>query len=172
MAIRGVKPRPTYLKLLEGNPGKRALPANEPKPEPLKVVPDPPSHLSPEAREEWARLAPVMVAQRLLTAIDVGAFASYCQAYGRWVQAERAITKMRARDELTDALMIRTTGGNAIQNPLVGVANRAHELMLKTAIEFGMTPSARTRVEGGSGAIGTPAMTSPANAFARNGRRP
>ena len=32
MATRGRKPTPTAIKLLEGNPGKRPLNANEPKP--------------------------------------------------------------------------------------------------------------------------------------------
>lgn len=32
-AMRGRKPKPTYLKLLNGNPGKRALNEQEPKPE-------------------------------------------------------------------------------------------------------------------------------------------
>lgn len=171
MAIRGVKPKPTHLKLLEGNPGKRPLPANEPKPEPLRDAPEPPAHLSREAREEWARLAPELVAQQLLTALDRGALAAYCQAYGRWVQAEGALTAMRDRDLLTHGLMIKTVGGNAIQNPLVGTANRAMELLMKASTEFGMTPSARTRVEGGSGAVGSAGIRQPANAFARNGNR-
>lgn len=35
MAIRGKKPKPTNLKILEGNPGKRPLNLNEPKPIPI-----------------------------------------------------------------------------------------------------------------------------------------
>ncbi|MEQ8198694.1 MAG: phage terminase small subunit P27 family, partial [Clostridiaceae bacterium] len=33
MAQRGRKPKPTAIKVLEGNPGKRPLNKNEPKPE-------------------------------------------------------------------------------------------------------------------------------------------
>ena len=32
MAQRGRKPKPTAVKVLEGNPGKRSLNTNEPKP--------------------------------------------------------------------------------------------------------------------------------------------
>jgi P27 family predicted phage terminase small subunit len=67
-------------------------------------------------------------------------------AYGRWVQAERAIAKMAEKDQLTGGLMIKTSNGNAVQNPLVGTANKAAADMMRYAAEFGMTPSARSRI--------------------------
>jgi phage terminase small subunit len=45
--------------------------------------------------------------------------------------------------------MIRTLAGNVIQNPLVGTANRAMADMVKYAVEFGLTPSARARIAAG-----------------------
>lgn len=83
----------------------------------------------------------------LLSEVDRAALAAYAQAYGRWVQAERAIAKMAEKDQLTGGLMIKTSNGNAIQNPLVGTANKAASDMMRYAAEFGMTPSARTRIE-------------------------
>ncbi len=47
------KPTPTRLKLLGGNPGKRPLNLDEPQPEP--TLPEPPAHLSDEAKAEWGR---------------------------------------------------------------------------------------------------------------------
>ena len=58
-----------------------------------------------------------------------------------------AIAKMAEKDQLTGGLMIKTSNGNAIQNPLVGTANKAASDMMRYAAEFGMTPSARTRIE-------------------------
>ena len=87
-----------------------------------------------------------MYAAGLMTELDRAALAAYCAAYGRWAQAERAINRMAAKDELNAALMIKTVSGNAIQNPLVGIANTAKRAVVKYAAEFGMTPSARTRV--------------------------
>ena len=69
---------------------------------------------------------------------DDAALAAYCQAFERFVEAERKIRQ--------SGLLIKTTGGNVIQNPLVGVANRAMEIMHKFLTEFGLTPSSRTRV--------------------------
>ena len=50
---QGRKPQPTALKVLKGNPGRRPLNEDEPKPEVL--LPRPPAHLSPVARREWRR---------------------------------------------------------------------------------------------------------------------
>jgi P27 family predicted phage terminase small subunit len=127
-----------------GNPGKRALLKAEAKAEPS--LPSPPSHLSAEAKIEWARVASQLYLVGLLSEVDRATLAAYCQAYGRWVKAEQAITKMAERDELTGALMIKTSNGNAIQNPLVGTANKAASDMVRYAVEFGMTPSARSRI--------------------------
>ena len=140
----GRRPTPTALKLVKGNPGKRALPKNE------AVValsePTPPAFLCDEAKVEWGRVCSALYAAGLMTDLDRAALAAYAAAYGRWAQAERAINRMAAKDELNAALMVKTVSGNAIQNPLVGIANKAKSDMVRYATEFGMTPSARSRV--------------------------
>jgi len=74
----------------------------------------------------------------LLTNIDRVALAAYCQAYARWVEAEKGIKK--------SGLIVKTKDGNIIQSPLVGIANTAMKLVHKFLIEFGMTPSSRSRI--------------------------
>ena len=159
--MRGRKPAPTHLKLVRGNPGKRRLNKAEPAPE--RVMPSPPVELCADARLEWDRVAGELHRIGVLSGIDRAALAAYCQAYGRWVVAERAIAKMAERDQLTEGLMIRTTNGNAVQNPLVGTANKAMADLVRYAAEFGMTPSARSRVSGQSGETDEP------NGFAQFG---
>lgn len=141
MGIRGAKPTPTNIKLLTGNPGKRALNKAEPRPKP--VIPTPPPHMCGDAKTEWKRVCGELSALGLLSNLDRAALAAYSQAYGRWVKAERALAKMQND---ADGLIIQTRSGNMIQNPLVGVANKAMADMMKYALEFGMTPSARTRI--------------------------
>lgn len=141
---RGRKPKPTHLRLVTGNPGKRPLPKAEAAVVP--ALPSPPPHLSDEAKVEWGRVSEDLFKTGLLSGIDRAALAAYCQAYGRWVQAEKSIAIMAARDQLTGGLMIKTSNGNAIQNPLVGIANKAAADMVRYAAEFGMTPSARSRI--------------------------
>ncbi len=140
----GRKPKPTHLKLVTGNPGKRPMPRAEAKVVP--ALPSPPPHLADEAKVEWGRISDDLFKVGLLSHIDRAALAAYCQAYGRWVQAERALAEMAKRDQLTGGLMIKTTNGNAIMNPLVGIANKAAADMVRYAVEFGMTPSARSRI--------------------------
>lgn len=141
----GRKQTPTALKLVRGNPGKRALNKREPKPE--LAQPSPPPFLNDDAKVEWGRVIGPLFNVGLMTELDRAALAAYCQSYGRWAEAERALARMAAKDELNKALMVKTSNGNAIQNPLVGTANKAKDDMVRHAIEFGMTPAARAKVE-------------------------
>ena len=142
--MKGRKPKPTHLKLVTGNPGRRRVKIG---PEPTAVAPLPPPELADDALTEWHRVAAELEPLGLLTRVDRAALAAYCQAYGRWAVAERALAKMAAADPVTGGLLIKTTNGNVIQNPLVGISNKAAAAMVRYAAEFGMTPSARSQIE-------------------------
>ena len=142
--ITGRKPKPSQLKLVTSNPGKRQVNRKEAKAK--AAIPAPPAHLNADAVEEWNRVATELYNLGILSEIDRAALAAYAMVYGRWVQAERAIAKMAEKDQLTGGLMIKTSNGNAIQNPLVGTANKAAADMMRYAAEFGMTPSARSGI--------------------------
>ena len=128
MATRGRKPTPTAIKELEGNPGKRPLNKNEPKP--TKKAPPCPKWLEPEAKKEWRRLAKKMEQLGVLTEVDMAAFAGYCQAYARWKEAEEFITP----------------SGYWQQVPQVSIAQTYLKMMQKSAEQFGLTPAARSRI--------------------------
>ncbi len=87
--MAGRKPKPTAVKKLEGNPGKRKL--NTKEPVPAKGMPDCPEWLLPEAKKEWERLADLMNQMGILTEVDMAAFAAYCQSYARWKEAQEHI---------------------------------------------------------------------------------
>lgn len=145
MAPRGPKPKPTHLKLVTGNPGRRAL--NKAEPKVRDAIPPAPADLLADARLEWDRVAKDLYWAGILKDVDRAAFTCYCQAYGRWVQAQRALAKMAATDPVTEGLLVKTPNGAVIQNPLVGIRNKAEADMLRSAAEMGMTPSARSRVQ-------------------------
>jgi phage terminase small subunit len=101
--MRGRKPRPTHLKLVTGNPGKRRLNSAEPRPS-VAGRTSPPAELGRDAKTEWRGVARRLQALELLTPVDRASLAAYCQAYGRWRQAERGLAEMAKNDPLTGAL--------------------------------------------------------------------
>ena len=134
--MRGRRPKPTRLKVLSGNPGKRALNMNEPKPD--AEIPECPVELGPVARKEWDRLVVQLGALRLLTQLDRAALAAYCGAYGMWAEATEAIQKY--------GTMVKSPTGYPVQSPYVSIANRQAEIMMRIASEFGFTPASRSRI--------------------------
>ena len=132
----GRKPKPTSLKILQGTDRKDRSNPQEPRPTP--DLPAPPDHLSRDALIEWGRVSSELFQLGLLTKVDRAALAAYCETYSRWAQSERLVQEQ--------GFTIETTNGNVIQNPMVGTANKAMELMHKYMVEFGMTPSSRTRI--------------------------
>jgi P27 family predicted phage terminase small subunit len=147
--MRGRKPKPTHLKLLQGNPGCRPI-KEEPQPARSTNVPEAPDILTAEAREEWDRIVEEVYNLGLLTVVDTQSLAAYCQAYGRWVVAERALAKLAKLDPQTGGLMIKSKKNNApIPNPLIYIASAAARDMVKYASEFGFTPASRTRIAAG-----------------------
>jgi P27 family predicted phage terminase small subunit len=117
-------------------PGKRPLNPNEPKPQ-LRL-PQAPAHLSDPAKKEWRRLGRQLLRMGLVTEIDRPAFALYCQAWGRWVEAEDALRRY--------GVMVKSQSGFPMQSPYLAICNKAMEQMRSLLPEFGLTPASRTRV--------------------------
>ena len=141
MAQRGRKPKPTAIKVLEGNPGKRALNTAEPKPK--SKAPKCPNWLEAEAKKEWRRMAKQLEQLGLLTEIDMAAFAGYCQAYARWKEAEEFISQ--------HGTIVKTPSGYWQQVPQVSIAQTYLKIMNKFCEQFGLSPSARSRIVTGQG---------------------
>jgi P27 family predicted phage terminase small subunit len=121
----------------------------EPQPEQIPVG-DPPEHLQGHARLEWERAGKVLRNQGMFTKADLKVFESYCVAYGHWRDAEEALARARAADLVNYGLVIETSSGRTVENPLVGTARRYSLDMLRYASEFGFTPASRTCVVKGS----------------------
>ena len=136
--MAGRPPKPTHLKVLQGNPGKRVLNKAEPKPQPK--APPCPRHLSKEARKEWRRISKELLQLGLLTAVDRAALAAYCQAWAHWVQAEEAMGAEGFKAVAT------TDKGYEHASPWIGIANNALKQMKAFLTEFGLTPASRSRV--------------------------
>jgi P27 family predicted phage terminase small subunit len=136
MGRRGPSPTPTSLKILFGNPGKRPL--KTPRTEGPSGRVDCPQWLTASAKAEWRRLAPELKRRGLLTPLDRAAFATYCQAYGRWRDCLASIETL--------GTVYVTASGRVHERPEVKMAHQYSQSMRAFAVEFGLTPGSRTRM--------------------------
>lgn len=132
----GRKPVPTVLNLVRGNPGKRPPKRGEPKPAVGAAMP---KWLTPTAAKHWPLVAKQLKECGILTKIDAPALALYCDALARWKEATDRI-------EATGGPVTISPNGFLIQSPYVSIANKAWDQMLRILVEFGMSPSSRTKV--------------------------
>ena len=143
----GRRPKPSDQRRLEGKPGHRPLNANEPTA--VAGLPRCPSHIKGEARREWNRIGKRLVAERRMAHVFKAAFAAYCVAWGRWVEAERQL------EEFGTVIMTNQTvdkegkpvgGGNLVQSPYLAIANKAQQQMMKAISELGISPTSQAKV--------------------------
>ena len=73
---------------------------------------------------------PILLSLGLISEIDRGPIAAYCQAWSRWMDAEENVQRFGS--------VIKTPKGYPVQSPYVGIANRAMDQMRKFGIEFGI----------------------------------
>jgi P27 family predicted phage terminase small subunit len=121
---------------LEGNPGKRRIPA-EVQLDP--ALPEPPRELTPLALDEWNRLAPELFRAGILTDADRGALAAYCQSWGDWVNARQQLIR--------DGIIVETPNGFKQPSPWLSIANKAMANFMRYSSEFGLTPASRVRLQ-------------------------
>ena len=155
--MRGRKPKSTAAKLLDGNPGHRAINTLEPHPEPLDPAIEelPPEELAenPIARKEWIRLAPMLRRCRQITEADRSALIALCVEWARYIEATAHVRHT--------GLIIKAPSGYPIPNPYLPIATKALAGCNKLWPELGLTPSSRSRVvmSEGSGGIAGDAFT-------------
>ena len=128
--------KPTKLHILHGNPGKRPLPKGEPQP--ALGIPSRPEWLSPEAKREWRRVVPEPHRLGLLAKIDRALLASYCDCWGRYVEA--------VKDLRENGTTFTTDKGYQGPRPSVGIAQKALQQMMQLSARFGFTPADRAKL--------------------------
>lgn len=138
-------PKPTALKLVEGNKGKRALNKQEPDPTYLSDL-TPPGWLAPAAAEVWNEVAPKLRAAKVLTEIDVQLLAMGCVAIAQHRQAAR-----RTGEDLVKSKIVEGKDGEPSYvgehvNPWLIVQSMSFKQAMAVFQQFGMSPAARTRI--------------------------
>ena len=109
-----------------------------------RAGPEAPAWLLPAAREEWARVMPELERLERLSPVDLQLLAAYCQAFGRWREAE-------ARVEADGAVLVirddKGTVRSAVPSPWAGLALKHAAAMRQFAVELGLSPASRGRAK-------------------------
>lgn len=137
--MRGRKPKPTALKMLEGNAGKRQLPEDEPKPQVVDILPPAPRSLGRGGRAEWRKQVATLTSTRVLTVSDLLALEQLCaradELGGLTTWLQREMRRPLAKRQLD------------LVKWLHAAIDRKQTVAVKLEAEFGLTPSSRSRVK-------------------------
>lgn len=132
----GRKPTPTALKLLTGTARPSRVNKSEPKPKADNIKM--PAGLSTGAKKCWKIVAAQLKEAGVLTNLDSHALAMYCEVFARWQTANENLARFGP--------VIKAPSGFPVQSPYLTISNKAFDQMKGMLIEFGMTPSSRTKV--------------------------
>lgn len=137
--MRGRKPKATVLKMLRGNPGKRAINVDEPQPGELSTAC--PGELTDDiARQEWTRTIVPAITIGHITASDRVFAIAHCDLWATW--------RSQVMDAAKHAHVIAVGKSSyPTPNPARMMANKTLQLLAKVDAELGLTPVSRTRVK-------------------------
>lgn len=140
--MKGRKPKPTHLKLVTGNPGKRAINSAEPKVS--RSRPSAPGHMSDKARETWGYVTGLLDRMGILTEVDALALEMLCEAYADFLAASATLRELGS-----DYYETTNQSGSTMYraHPALAKKQDADRRIRGWLAEFGMTPSARSRVK-------------------------
>lgn len=149
VGLRGPKPKPTAIRVLEGNPSGRPLPGNEPQPRKVAKV-EPPEGLTEDGKKIWKELSEEMIRIGLLTVLDLHALHRYVRYLLEYYDAERRINGVLVITMKWPNGQIR----HVTPNPYLSIRNNASTQLSRLEQSLGLTPSARARmiamVQGGA----------------------
>lgn len=152
----GRRPKPTALKVIEGNLGRRPLNTNEPKPDP--VAPECPDWLHKHAKELWAWVVPQLEQMGVIGRCDLTLLVALCQSWARWREAE-AIVDLEG--VTYRPFVVLDGGGNVVEpddpgarkavqtvkeHPAMKVIARERAACVKASIDLGLSPTVRARL--------------------------
>lgn len=154
MGKRGFKPKPLAIKKLHGS-----WRANVKPPEPVgdNTTPECPDWLCDEAKKKWFEVVAQLrrISKSLLSRIDVQMLSRYCTIWVLWNKARQFIEKngevMVLRDKdgvVPKGKVIRGRVKYVQQIPQAGLFLKYSQELRQMEAEFGMTPSARTKIGG------------------------
>ncbi len=138
---RGRKPKPTTLRVLQGNPGKRRL--NKDEPNFGAGAPDKPTWLDEYASEAWDYFVFHLLAARVLQKAYQHILIVACSAYSQLRKCE----KFLAEKQSISYVMSTDQGDVYRPFPEVAQLNQARRQLHSACAELGVTPPSSTKVK-------------------------
>lgn len=137
----GPKAVPTSIKVLHGSKRARA----QAKVEPLAELgaPEKPDWLGEIAADAWDDLVPILEGMRILTKADRLALEMLASVYEEWRSANETIENEGSTQEVSTQYSSKTQA-----HPSVAQRSDAFRRLHSMIQEFGLTPSARSRIKG------------------------
>ena len=141
--MKGRKPKPQRLKELAGTAQPCRTNPNEMEVSRLINVPEPPFLLSDQGKTEFAIICNELSNKKMLHLVDLSLITAYCNEMALYIETELILKENGRIDEFfnEDGELIKRQG-----KPEQKIANDALNKALKIAVQFGLTPSARTRI--------------------------
>lgn len=138
--MRGRKPVPVEQKIINGNPGQRALP------EPLLVggrptleqMGEPPEWLPSDAKDFWRESIARLIEVGIIDMVDMPALEMLAVAYARWRTAAKVIA--------SEGFFTMAGNKNLRVHPAIKIEREANAMFMKMAEHFALTPVSRTRL--------------------------
>jgi len=140
--MKGRKPTPIEMHILNGNPGRRPLP--EPIPVP-QGRPECPEHFDEAAKVEWDFACEMIEHMGVLSQADRCAVEMFVDTYVRY---RRACVNL---DKYGEVLVVDKEKKIFQRSPYWSIRNATWEQLYKMLGEFGFTPVARARLKNGGG---------------------
>lgn len=138
MGRRGPRATPTETLRKRGSPlAARNKKRGEPKAPVVDGVPACPARLTGDARKIWAAVAAELVTMKVLASGDLNTLERYCETLADYWRARKQIAIVNKQMKIFDSDVERA---NQI------ILRDYNNILTKLEQEFGLTPSARTRV--------------------------
>ena len=140
---KGRKKTPTVLKEMYGTARADRVLENEMQVDLLSKLPEAPDLLSEIGIAEWYKVTTQLFNLKMLHDVDQSLILAYCNEMSLYIESELELRQNGRIDNF------KNSNGELVRSqakPLVKVKNDALANALKLAVQFGLTPVARTNI--------------------------
>lgn len=138
--MAGRKPLPTAIKKMKGTLQKCRTNKSEPVSSCVTKLPPAPKYFTASAKKIYKTKGDELIAKKILDTLDFDMFISYCIEYANYIDTSIELAKIPNDAQLGP-------NSEAIFNRLKLKNKQSWERAKAIAVEFGFTPSSRSRVK-------------------------